>query len=411
MKGLSFGSGWLVAILLSGCGDSNRGSEQSGDGGALDGSQRVDSGGNAGSGGAGVSGSGGGVASGGAGGGTGGAPGSGGAVIGADAGDASLDAGQSDAAPMDVAGGDAVAVADSRSDAGVGGDATFGDSGIDARVGDAKAPFAELTFFVDDRANKTYDATDGLAWKGSFSYDADSNTLAYDAAWGGPYVPLWDDGPAPGGHEPSGAVAGDNVWSVVVGLPPPGSALDLQYGAIRESVAGSDGVWIWTGSTGQITVDAGETGRIDVPGLVIGSHGTVELRLELDTAALSPSFAGLTPSTVAVKGSAWGWREVVLTDDGTAGDLAAGDGIYTFLLSTGLAKHEGLAHLGATIELMFVLDGVEYREGGDATKAGVSAWSDAASPGGGACATMTASCSPEALSASSASLGVVVGPS
>ena len=61
----------------------------------------------------------------------------------------------------------------------------------------------ELTFWIDDSANKTY--TQGeLIWKGSFTYDSITRMLTHDASWGGgegPYPTLWDDGPwNEGGH-------------------------------------------------------------------------------------------------------------------------------------------------------------------------------------------------------------------
>jgi len=43
-----------------------------------------------------------------------------------------------------------------------------------------------VDFSVDDTANQTYTAGDGLAWKGSFGFDSKTRVLAYDPGWSGP---------------------------------------------------------------------------------------------------------------------------------------------------------------------------------------------------------------------------------
>jgi hypothetical protein len=268
---------------------------------------------------------------------------------------------------------------------------------------------AELTFFIDDSANATYTGADGLAWKGSFNYDATTNSLAFDAAWGGPYPLLYDDGPtSTGGHEPAGATAGDHVWSVTVGLAPPASDLVLEYGAIRGSVSGSDGEWIWLGANGSVTVPSGETGRVNATGLVLPTFGTIDLRVELDGSNLNPTFTGTPLTQVMLKTGATGWQDQPMRDDGTMGDLTAGDGIFTYVLSQSLPPHVGLLHLDDDFAFVLVLDGVEYRaDDGQADTTGVSAWSDAANPGSDACLTATTDCVAETITASSESLVVV----
>ncbi len=237
--------------------------------------------------------------------------------------------------------------------------------------------YATLTFSIDDSANKTYDATDGLAWKGSFSYDAANDVLSFSSAWSGPFVNLWDDGPAPDGHEAPGATAGDNIWTVAVRTPTPEADQVFEYGAIRGSVDGSDGGWIWTGPNGTVTVPAGETGVVAASGLVIPAHGTIDLRLTIDIsnegANLDPTFQGVTYTDVKVKGSAWGWTEIAMADDGQGSDEAAGDGIYTYVMSEHLGKHDGLLKPGDEPMFVFVLDGSEYKAGGAPPTAGVTA--------------------------------------
>ncbi|EAT16594.1 PKD domain-containing protein [Desulfuromonas acetoxidans] len=126
-----------------------------------------------------------------------------------------------------------------------------------------------VNFTIDDSASATYDNTSGLAWKGSFSYNADTRILTYNGAWPGPYVLVYDDGPwTTGGHEPSTATANDHIWGVTVWISN-STGVTLEYGAISGSVDGSDGVWIWTGSNGNITIPAGTTTPINAPGLVL----------------------------------------------------------------------------------------------------------------------------------------------
>lgn len=129
---------------------------------------------------------------------------------------------------------------------------------------------ALVYFTIDDSASELYAAGDGLAWKGSFSYEPATRVLTWDGSWQGPYVMLHDDGPwTAGGHEPAGSVAGDHVWGAAVWMAN-GTARTLEYGAISGSQDGSDGQWIWTGSNGVVTVPAGAAGPITAPGLVVG---------------------------------------------------------------------------------------------------------------------------------------------
>ncbi len=238
-----------------------------------------------------------------------------------------------------------------------------------------------LNFSIDDTANRTYDATDGLAWKGSFNFDAATRELTYDPTWGGPYAVLFDDGPwTEGGHEPRDATAGDGIWGITAWTDPPDTTITLGYGAIRGSVDGSDGEWIWIGANGTVDIEP-ESDEVTAPGLTIPAFGTIDIRWELDLPSIDPSFADWsTLSTVAVKTSVGGFREIAMVDDGTAGDQTAGDDVYTMLLSENLGKHEGLRKIGEVIDFMFVLDGIEYRVGDVASDAGVTVSSDAADP-------------------------------
>src|SRR5512140_2510952 len=63
-----------------------------------------------------------------------------------------------------------------------------------------------------------------LEWKGDFTYDGGTNILTPNTGWAGPYVPLWDDGQwVDCGHEPLGAVAGDNKFGIAAWMTIPTS--------------------------------------------------------------------------------------------------------------------------------------------------------------------------------------------
>lgn len=235
-----------------------------------------------------------------------------------------------------------------------------------------------LSFTVDDTANRVYTLADGLAWRGSFRYDAATRVMTYSAGWAGPPALLYDDGPwTAGGHEPVGARPGDHRWGVTVYLEPGAAPITIEYGAIRGSVAGSDGTWIWEGANGQVTVPADATADLLAPGLTLRPFGTIDLRLTLDQNRLA---SGTTPATdVRVKSSAWSWTEQVMVDDGSRGDLTARDGRFTFVLSEfvgagrPLGPLVGLLRSGDTVQFVFVLDGLEYKVGGVPSPQGVTA--------------------------------------
>jgi hypothetical protein len=126
-----------------------------------------------------------------------------------------------------------------------------------------------VNFRIDDTSSPITDP--GYAWKGSFNFTSTTRILTHDGSWGGPFPMLYDDGPwNTGGHEPSDAVAGDNIWGVTVWVASPASALMFEYGAISGSVDGSDGDWIWIGSSnGTFTIPAGATASMEADGLIL----------------------------------------------------------------------------------------------------------------------------------------------
>jgi hypothetical protein len=244
-----------------------------------------------------------------------------------------------------------------------------------------------VNFSIDDTANKVFTAGQ-LEWKGGFKIDVDGGTrvISKDPNWGGPFPVLFDDGSwRAGGHEPSTATANDHKWGVTVFVKPPTTGEDTyEYGAIDNTTNG----WIWRApANGTFKVAAGATAEITAQGFALPPFGTVDVKIVVDTNALAtrPQLADggtgtWNTSKVAVKGSAWSWREATLVDDGTKGDDVASDGKYTFVLSnvvgTGkLAPHSGL--LGSTdkAEFVFVFNDVEYKAAsGAASSEGVTAF-------------------------------------
>ena len=255
-----------------------------------------------------------------------------------------------------------------------------------------------INFSVDDSVNRVFAAGD-LQWKGSMIYDAATRKITEDATWGGPFAPLYDDGPwnvtnattGQPGHEPAGATAGDNKWGVTIFMNAPAAApVTISYGLIDHKFG--DG-WIWKGANGSFVVPVAGTTPITAAGMAFDPFGAIDFRLVLDTAAIDTQGGAVSwdLTTVKVKGSAWAWNEITLVDDGTKGDAVAADGKYTFVLSewAGAGKtynHTGLLKSGDEPAFVYVFSGVEYRDaGGLPTAAGASAsikpaaaWVDAA---------------------------------
>jgi hypothetical protein len=250
--------------------------------------------------------------------------------------------------------------------------------------------------------------------------------------------------------------AGDHIWSVTVFVTPPVTGSDTyEYGLNDGSLTACatpgptcrllavDG-WIWKGSNGTFAVAAGATAAITATGITFPAFGTNDVRFILDQNALAtrpnncsvtttrfctadadcfgkcsvatttwcttaancptgetcnptgetcvPPSATWDTSKISVKGSGWGWNEILLFDDGTLGDAAATDGNYTFQLGpyTGagnLLPHSGLLNAGDKPEFVFVFNGKEYKDASGnclstgitaETKAGAGAWTNAA---------------------------------
>jgi hypothetical protein len=230
-----------------------------------------------------------------------------------------------------------------------------------------------VNFSVDDTANKVWKDAE-MQWKGSMLYTSTTNKVALDSTWGGPFAPLYDDGPwTAGGHEPAGSVAGDHIFGVTVFVTPPATASDTyQYGLCdakfsTDSCASTG--WVWAGSVnGQFMVPAGATADIKADGMAFKPFGTTDVQIVIDKNALA---AGTwDTSKVTIKGSAWAWFEVPLTADPA--------GKYTFTLSNvvGAGKqyyHNGLAASGDKPAFVVVFNGVEYKSNGSCNTAGVTA--------------------------------------
>jgi hypothetical protein len=203
-----------------------------------------------------------------------------------------------------------------------------------------------VNFTVDDSVNQVF-ANAEMQWKGSFQYDAATRVAYYDGTWNGgngPFAPLYDDGPwTAGGHEPIGSTAGDHKLGATIFVHPHAAVEHWEYGLVDHAFG--DG-WIWIGANGKFDVNPGATQPIPATGQTMPAFGTVDLKLTIDTNNLA---AGTwTGRPVQVKGSAWGWVDIPIVDDGTLGDDVAGDGIYTFVLSQYAGAGKQLYHTGLT---------------------------------------------------------------
>jgi hypothetical protein len=250
----------------------------------------------------------------------------------------------------------------------------------DARPADAGAAgfpqpagTVPVNFTVDDTVNKIYAAGD-LQWKGGMIYDATTRKVVPDSNWGGPWATLYDDGPwTAGGHEPAGSTAGDNKWGVTVFATPPATGSQTyEYGLIDADYEEDFGNgWIWIGSNGNFTVNAGATQAITAQGITMPAFGTTDLQITVDKSMLA---AGTwDTSMVRIKSSAWAWGNQAMT--------CTGD-ICTFTLSSivGPGKpfaHSGLLKTGDKPEFIVVFgpgDGREYKsDDGKALATGVTA--------------------------------------
>jgi hypothetical protein len=230
-----------------------------------------------------------------------------------------------------------------------------------------------VNFTVDDTVNRVYEAGD-LQWKGSMIYDTATRKVTMDSTWGGPWAPLYDDGPwTAGGHEPMGNVAGDHKWGVTVFATPPATGMQTyEYGlndADYQTTFG-DG-WSWVGTNGMFNVMAGATSAITAQGRSFPAFGTTDLQFTIMTGALA---AGTwDTSMVRIKSSAWSWGLLPVT---------CTSGTCTFTLSTQVGAGKPLAHSGLTksgdmpefIVVFGTGGGVEYKDGsGNALSTGVTA--------------------------------------
>ncbi|MCO4763273.1 MAG: IPT/TIG domain-containing protein [Myxococcales bacterium] len=245
-----------------------------------------------------------------------------------------------------------------------------------------------LTFEVDDSANKTFEDGD-IKWTGSFKWDSKTNEIVPAASWlptDGPYPLLYDDGPiSDGGHEKEGAKKGDHIFSVAVKFKAT-EAVTFEYGALNEFDN-----WMWLGTNGQLKVDKGATGIIDAKGLVLPKHGTIDLKLELDTAKLNEKFKTWTTKShkFYAKGTMNMWTPVQLLDDGKKGDAKAADEKLTYLHSGNLGKHDGLLTEKDEVQFIFVTTtgdafpdaGQEYKAATQAYSEGVKAWTNTGADG------------------------------
>lgn len=287
---------------------------------------------------------------------------------------------QGSAGPVDAttATGDANDSADLAEDVSAAADASATtDTAADGVV---KGDFVWLTFALDDSANQTFGDGD-IQWTGSFAWDETTNSVTYATSWlptDGPFVPLYDDGPQPQGHEKATGVKGDHIFSNQVKFVAQKDTL-FEYGALNEFSN-----WMWVGPNGTFTIQAGQGGTFDVPGMKLQKFGKIDAKITLDTKALNKAFATWNPKDfkIFLKGTLNEWTPVQLLDDGQKGDDKADDGVLTYVLQQNLGKHDGLLNENEEVQFTFVatqgdtapVDGLEYKQGGNGLPDGVAAW-------------------------------------
>ncbi|MBI5607347.1 MAG: IPT/TIG domain-containing protein [Deltaproteobacteria bacterium] len=240
-----------------------------------------------------------------------------------------------------------------------------------------------LTFDVDDSANQTFG--DGeIVWTGSFAWDDKTNTIVYATSWlptDGPYPPLYDDGPiSAGGHEREGAVKGDHIFTTQVKFAT-SADVTLEYGALNEL-----GNWMWVGPNGKLALKKGQSGVVAVPGMKLPKHGSLDMKVTLDTAKLNACCTTWSGKDYALylKGTMNMWTPIQLLDDGQKGDEKAADGIVTYVHKLNLGTHDGGLNAGEEVQFIFVATkgdqtpdaGQEYKNSTKAILDGVAAWTN-----------------------------------
>lgn len=233
-----------------------------------------------------------------------------------------------------------------------------------------------VNFTIDASGRPDFYADGDLEWKGAFELvSGTDNQIQPDSNWDGPFPKLWDDGPvSAGGHEPEGAVAGDDKFGVQLLFARPEEDITLEYGAqIADGAKGcTGGCWIWpAGDNGSFTVTP-TSEEITAEGLTLTPEGPYDVRLTLDTNALATGFVLDSGETVTVKGGAINaWSNDLAYDDGTHGDAQADDGIYTYVLSENPNRLK-LAG-GTVVEFIWNIGDQEYKTGDNGETAGATA--------------------------------------
>lgn len=185
-----------------------------------------------------------------------------------------------------------------------------------------------LNFTIDATGRPDFYQDAELEWKGNFQYDVETRIATNTGStWEPPFAPMYDDGPwTCGGHEPKGAVAGDEKFGITMFFAKPTEDVVFSYGAQLApgpKCANPDGCWIWTGDNGGFTVPANATADIDADGLTLAPEGNVDIRISLDTTNLPAEYTIVEP--VGIKGSYCDWNKETVANPV--------NGVYTYVLS------------------------------------------------------------------------------
>lgn len=194
------------------------------------------------------------------------------------------------------------------------------------------------------------------------------------------FPPLYDDGPIDqGGHEPVGSKKGDHIFGTVVFVKPAADRdIEFEYGVINE-----DDNWLWEGANGKIVVKKGSTDVLRAQGLKIPRHGSIDIKIALDTNKMPNEFKLTDPATpIFLKGTMSDWAPIQILDKGTDGDDTKGDGVHTYVQSKVLdySPHYGKLAFERAVQFVFQFNsatGREYKDIDDrAVKDGVTVWAD-----------------------------------
>lgn len=181
--------------------------------------------------------------------------------------------------------------------------------------------------FVDDSIDRAY-ADRELLWVGSFSYESQTNTIAFDNDWSGPGVALYDDGAD--GHEGPGTVAGDGLFGTVV-YAEHNQPLTVEYGF--RSPAG----WMGPSPNGNVTLSP--TSQTTLAPFAVPPRDGVNVKWIIDSDNLANKSVDPGFQEVVVRSNLTHWSPLPC-------ELNSSSGNYECDLMAHIGTGKRFAHLG-----------------------------------------------------------------